>query len=184
MENKNVNAVTAFSQFGVAHADNDPTPHGVTTFDVGDEIDVSGLPAFGARAEIKPLPEGMYNFTVADMTAEDYEPKTENGKIPPCTKLNVKLHITDKDGVKHPVFDRLYLCGLDWSIRKIRDFFASIGVTSDNGKLKITMDVGGRTGRAKIEIHEYNGKKSNRVAYYTAPEKPDGLVAGKNDLPF
>lgn len=190
---------SAFNNFGTIHNDNDPMPHGpgapdVVTFGIGDTIDFGGVPAFGGRGVYKPiiLPEGFYNFTVKRAELSDYIPSGPTSKIPPCNKIDLRLVVTDKDGNMVNIFDTLFLArGLkkDWAIRKLHDFYASIGVISaDSPSLKLTLDITNRTGRAKIVVDEYNGKKRNKVAFYTPldpKDPPEGVNLGSNiNLPF
>lgn len=198
MNQNYVNNPAVFNQFGSAHNDSDPMPHGpgapdVVTFGIGDTINFDE-PAFGGRGAYKPviLPEGFYNFTVKRAELSDYIPSSAASKIPPCNKVDLRLAITDKDGNMVNVFDTIFLAkGLkkDWAIRKLHDFYASIGVIpADSTFMKFTLDIANRTGRAKIVVDEYNGKKRNKVAFYTPldpKDPPEGVNLGSNtNLPF
>lgn len=187
----------AFNNFGPAHKDSDPTPHGpgaadVVTFTIGDEIPLNGLPAFGGGFKQVLLPPGYYNFEVKQANLDDYIPAHEGGAIPPCPKVSLRLAVTTKDGDKVSVFDNLFICaGLknNWAIRKIRDFYCSIGALDPKAEtLKFDLNILGRTGRAKIGINEYNGKKRNQIEGYVAmnpKDPPAGVNMGNNtDLPF
>lgn len=119
------------------------------------------------------LPPGNYDFTV-----EELEKTQTNGseKLPPCNCAVLTLKIQHPDGTTNRVWDRLYLVKkMEW---KLSGFFRAIGV-KQHGE-SVTMDwnaVPGATGRCKIEIHEYNGQKTNQVKAYLDPEKPE-LQAG------
>lgn len=133
-------------------------------------------------------PAGVYDFTVTNVTAKEYKPKSTS-KIPNCAELDVRLTIKggSTDGKDVNVFDRLYIAP-DYMWRAIA-FAKCIGVYHNGMTVKeLQNSCVGEVGKFEVSIHEYNGKKSNQVKkyYYTelVPIVKSDLGSYNDDLPF
>ena len=117
------------------------------------------------------LPEGDYDFVV-----ETFERARHPGsdKLPPCPKAIIHLKIKGKDmhtgregevTIKHNLF--LY----SKMETMLSAFFVGIGQKKKNEKMKMNWNmVPGSTGRAKVEIREYNGSKFNQIKKFYDPQ--------------
>lgn len=171
---ENVDFSKGFGQFGEAHKDNDPKPHGevkqeekVEGFDFGAKLSRDMLqPKNGFEDDkettrlIKP---GVYDFTV-------YAAKqgvADKGKFRGFNRVNVVLKINPHDGIDKPVkvFDNFPL--VNTMMWKASRFVACIGMFDEAEKYGMEWDqYVGEGGQCEIETNEYNGDKKNRVKKY------------------
>ena len=123
------------------------------------------MPTFTYSAETgkkfedaKPLPEGDYLARIT--AAENTIAKSGN----PMIKVDLTV-----DGARWPIPD--WLVFTEKSFPKICSAVRSCGLNSkmkiEEGECEIdASDFEGATCRVHLKIEEYNGKESNRVAYY------------------
>ena len=136
------------------------------------------------EAKYSLLPEGDYRFTVKTLERGRYEPK-DPSKGPSCDQANLTLSVVGDDVDGNPItatiFHSLRLRTKETNF--IRVFFDSIGLAS--AKEKRVMPWGkivGETGVCRIQIHEYNGKESNRVQYFYERAKAPKKGMNFNDV--
>ena len=129
----------------------------------------------GQENEYPVLPAGTYSFEVRDASGEEYTPTATSKIKTRCAQINIKLRCEGEQDVT--VFDRLY--SAENTAWKITQFAKCIGIYHEGMTPKEVIDKSiGEIGKCKLEVHEYNGKKSNRVKEYIVPETK------KDDLPF
>lgn len=116
------------------------------------------------------LAEGDYSFTV-----ESFERARHNGseKLPACNKAIVYLKVKGRDmesgregevTIRHQLFLHSKTEGM------LCAFFAGIGQRKKGERMKMNWNlVPGSTGKAKIGIREYNGRKFNEVKKFYDP---------------
>lgn len=116
------------------------------------------------------LAEGDYTFTV-----ESFERARHGGsdKLPPCNKAIVYLKIKGRDlesgkegeaTIRHQLFLHSKTEGM------LCAFFTGIGQRKKGERMKMNWNlVPGATGKAKIGIREYNGKKFNEIKKFYDP---------------
>lgn len=116
------------------------------------------------------LAEGDYSFTV-----ESFERARHNGseKLPACNKAIVYLKIKGRDmesgregevTIRHQLFLHSKTEGM------LCAFFTGIGQRKKGERMKMNWNlVPGSTGKAKIGIREYNGRKFNEVKKFYDP---------------
>ena len=132
------------------------------------------------EASFSVLPEGDYKFRVLTWERGRFEPKDPT-KGPACDQATLHLEVegTDEDGkpTKVTVFHRLRLRKKELGF--IRRFFDCLGLASNDGKAVMPWNkIEGETGICELEVHEYNGKKSNQVKQFY--EKSKAPKVGKN----
>lgn len=128
--------------------------------------------------EYDPLPEGIYEFTVASMDRGRF---AGSAKMAACNMANIDLLIKDADGNDRHMFDSLYLNSkAEW---KLSQFFLCIGQKKKGEPLKPNWNtVPGSTGKLELYIDEYKDKegktrKNNKVSKYL-PYEPKQFKAG------
>lgn len=116
------------------------------------------------------LAEGDYSFTV-----ESFERARHNGseKLPACNKAIVYLKVKGRDmesgregevTIRHQLFLHSKTEGM------LCAFFTGIGQRKKGERMKMNWNlVPGSTGKAKIGIREYNGRKFNEVKKFYDP---------------
>lgn len=130
---------------------------------------------------------GIYNFEVANAKLVEYKPKP-GSKIPNCAELDLQLELkgASDDGKNVTVFDRIYFAPN--TIWRATAFTKCTGVFTEGMTPKdIALSSCGETGKVEVEIHEYNGKKSNRVKKYILPSAPEAEAfnpVDSSELPF
>lgn len=132
---------------------------------------------------------GTYEFEVTNATMKEYIPK-QGSKIPNCAELDVTLKFKGiaENGKDVTVFDRLFFA--ESTIWKATAFTKCIGIFYKGMTPKnIANGCMGEVGTAEIDIHEYNGTKSNRVKKYickdtSTPNKPIDMGSDSDELPF
>lgn len=124
---------------------------------------------------------GTYEFDVVDCKLVEYKPK-EGSKIPNCAELDVQLCFEGiADGKDVTVFDHIYFAPN--TVWKATTFAKCIKVFTKGMTPKDLANVcTGNIGKAVLEVHEYNEKKSNRVKKYLFEEEEKPI--DPNDLPF
>ena len=140
-----------------------------------DEIDEAKFPL---------LPEGDYRFTVKGLEKARYEPK-DLSKGPSCDQANITLSIigddTDGNSITATIFHSLRLRKKEAGFTRV--FFDSIGLASSEGRKVMPWGkIVGETGVCRIQIHEYNGKESNRVQYFYERAKAPKKGMNFNDV--
>lgn len=128
----------------------------------------------GTVSEFEPVEPGEYQFRVVSVERAYHNGSANMG---PCPVAKVEIELTDAPRAAH-VFDRLYLNKkVMW---KIVAFFTAIGLHEKGDDSPFKPDwqrAAGRTGRASIGIHEYNGNRYNEVKRWLVPK--DGAPAGQ-----
>lgn len=139
------------------------------------------------------LPEGDYNFTVANFERGRHP---GSAKIPACNKASLTLQVQTKEGVANIFLDLFLYRTMEW---KLSQFFRCIGQKQKGERLVMDWNrVAGSIGRAHIRQSEYTAndgttKTRNEVdRFYDYDEKNfpnvhDGfmeLPEGEDDLPF
>lgn len=116
------------------------------------------------------LAEGDYSFTI-----ESFERARHNGseKLPACNKAIVYLKVKGRDvesgregevTIRHQLFLHSKTEGM------LCAFFTGIGQRKKGERMKMNWNlVPGSTGKAKIGIREYNGRKFNEVKKFYDP---------------
>jgi hypothetical protein len=114
------------------------------------------------------LPAGDYIFEVTEATGKEYVPSTTS-KIKRCAMIALKLRIEGPQDAT--CFENLY--GDPSTLWKVTTFAKSIGVYHDGMTMgELLRKCQGAVGKASFIVHEYNGKKSNRVREFIAQSKP------------
>lgn len=140
---------------------------GYQTANYDGEIAFDGTIEQDAKEFILLLP-GEYQFKVRNIEKGRYEGKP-NG-LPACNMVKVELEINTPQGTEI-VYDNIYLhTRVEW---RISSFFACIGMKKKGEPLRMDWNIIGKTGLAKIENREYNGKKYNNISSYSLPEDYD-----------
>lgn len=173
---------SVFSQYGQAQPETTGRPltqrqeESNETFHAGEMLDISGMD--GVREpEYKPLPEGIYDVSVTKISYTDYMPTRPDAKLPACDKMVVNLKVLAPDGREGFARANFFLVRRPSQVKKLYDFYVSVGaMKAGDTKIPVGAEVEGAVGRAKIVVHEYNGKQYNEVHYFIAPPK--------DDLPF
>lgn len=132
------------------------------------------------EASFSILPEGDYKFTVVAWERGRFEPK-DPSKGPACDQATLHLRVEgqDEDGkmIEATIFHRLRLRKKE--VGFIRRFFDCIGLASNNGTAVMPWNkIEGESGICEIEVHEYNGKRSNQVKQFY--ERSKAPKVGKN----
>lgn len=132
------------------------------------------------EASYSLLPAGDYKFKVAAWERGWFEP-SDPAKGPACDQATLHLEIEGKDEngkpIKATIFHRLRLRKKELSF--IRRFFDCIGLAPNNGSAVMPWKkIDGETGICEVEIHEYNGKKTNQIKQFY--EKAKAPNVGKN----
>ena len=141
------------------------------TFTVGDTIDIKGVDGVEAPS-FEPLPEGIYYVTVTKVEHEDYFPTRPDAKLPACEKMVVKLKVMADDGRTGFARANFFFVKRPAMLKKLYDFYISVGAMQPGDtRLPLEADVEGSVARAKIVVHEYNGRKYNEVHYFLAPSE-------------
>ena len=137
--------------------------------------------------EFEPLPAGNYEFEIENVTLQSF---SGSDKVKPCNKLHIQLRTDLKDGYSRKVWDDIFLDEThNYSMNKLAKLVASSGITlgDDADEKLIALNLIGQLCNAEVEIHEWNGKKSNRIKKYIVPkaeEKPKTVEISDEDLPF
>lgn len=136
--------------------------------------------------DFTPLPEGNYEFEIENVTLQAFK---GSDKIKPCNQLHIQLRTDLKDGSSRKVWDDIKLDAThNFSMNRLNKLVQSTGVkmNDDDGEKEIANKLIGQLCIAELEIHEWNGKKSNRVTKYIVPEKAEKAapVISDEDLPF
>lgn len=136
--------------------------------------------------DFTPLPEGTYEFEIENVTLQAFK---GSDKIKPCTQLHIQLRTDLKNGSSRKVWDDIKLDSThNFSMNRLNKLVQSTGVrmNDDDGEKEIASKLIGQLCTAELEIHEWNGKKSNRVNKYIVPEKPQmpEVAIDSDDLPF
>ena len=187
--NNHFNSTGSFGQYGSAQPDTGSAP---TTENAllqpGMNVDISDIDVVSAV-----LPEGIYNFQVTKVELMDYMHKPD-GKLPDCTEMRVNVQLLPPTGEVAFATIRFYLINDKMQLRKLRDFYVSIGMLDKEAKtMQITSDVKGKFGRAKVKPHDYTGKDgktntNNQVEFFMELDPddpiPDGAPMGSDGLPF
>jgi hypothetical protein len=133
------------------------------------------------------LPAGTYEFQVESVKGSEFLPKP-GGKIGHCAQIALVLRVDQPDR-EYKVFENLYTDPT--TIWKITTFAKSIGLWHEGMTLpELMRNATGEIGNAELYVHEYNGKKSNRVKKFifkkgTVPAAPAPSVEiDSDDLPF
>ena len=142
--------------------------------------------------DFEPLQPGTYEFQIENVTLV---PFSGSDKVKPCNKLHIQLR-TDLDGAhSRKVWDDIFLDAThNYSMNRLAKIVQSCGISlSDSaGEKEIADSLIGELCNAEVIIHEYNGKKSNRISKYIVPkteEQPkapatSGIDISSDDLPF
>ena len=121
----------------------------------------------GTVSEFEPVEPGEYQFRVVSIERAYHNGSANMG---PCPVAKVEIELMGAPRAAH-VFDRLYLNKkVMW---KIVAFFTAIGLHEKGDDTPFKPDwqrAAGRTGRASIGIHEYNGSRYNEVKRWLAPK--------------
>ena len=174
---------SVFSQYGQAQPETTGRPlaqrqaENDGLFHAGEMLDISGMD--GVREpEYKPLPAGIYDVSVTKITYKDYMPTRPDAKLPACDQMVVNLKVLAPDGREGFARANFFFTKKSPAqVKKLYDFYVSVGaMKAGDTKIPVGAEVEGAVGRAKIVIHEYNGKQYNEVHYFIAPPK--------DDLPF
>ena len=107
------------------------------------------------------LPDGEYDFRVTAFERQQFD---GSEKMAPCPMAMLTLEFPTNGGAAI-VRDRLLLNSkMEW---KLSSFFGAIGQKKHGARLKMDWSkVVGSTGRAKVGMREYNGRKYNEVKSY------------------
>lgn len=141
--------------------------NGNETFGWDDEVE---------EASYSLLPAGDYRFKVVTWERGRFEPK-DPSKGPACDQATITLEIEgpDENGtpIKATVFHRLRLRKKELGF--IRRFFDCLGLAPNKGSAVMPWNrIEGETGICEIEVHEYNGKRSNQVRqFYERAKAPN-----------
>lgn len=186
--NNHFNSTGSFGQYGSAQPDTGSAP---TTENAllqpGMNVDISDIDVVSAV-----LPEGIYNFQVTKAELVDYMHKP-GGKLPDCTEMRVNVQLLPPTGEVAFATIRFYLINDKMQLRKLRDFYVSIGMLDKEAKtMQITSDVKGKFGRAKVKPHDYTGKDgktntNNQVEFFMELDPDDpipGATMQSDPLPF
>lgn len=149
---------------------------------------------FGATKNAKdtdmnfePLPAGNYEFEIENVTLVWF---SGSDKVKPCDKLHIQMRTDLEDGSSRKVWDDICLDEThNYSMNKLNKLVKSCEITiGDNADEKeIANKLIGQLCNAEVYIHEYNGKKSNKVRKYIVSEnkaEPKGIDINPDDLPF
>jgi hypothetical protein len=115
------------------------------------------------------------DYTVEVLNAEESVSKQGNELI------ELKLKVEPSGAI---LYDNLvFTANAFW---KIDAFRASTGetVTPDEDVEIIADDLIGRTGRARLTVEEYNGRKRNKVAAWLLPEAQEKKGGKSDENPF
>lgn len=134
------------------------------------EIEFDGTIEQDAQ-EFVTLAPGEYDFVVTDVEKGRYEGSKNQGGLPPCNMVKVRLEIQSNQGVA-VVYDNIYLhTRVEW---RISSFFACIGQKKKGEPLRMDWNaVRGARGKAKITNREYNGNTYNNLSSYILPADYD-----------
>lgn len=187
--NTHFNSTGSFGQYGAAQPEavNAPTTENAL-LQPGMNVDISDIDVVSAV-----LPEGIYNFKITKAELVDYMHKP-GGKLPDCTEMRVGVQLLPPTGEVAFATIHFYLINDKMQLRKLRDFYVSIGMLDKEAKtMQITSDVKGKFGRAKVKPHDYTGKDgktntNNQVEFFMELDPddpiPDGAPMGSDGLPF
>ncbi len=177
-----------FGQFGTMQADTTQAPTAENAcLRAGMTVDISDIDQTSAV-----LPEGIYNFKVTKCELLDYFHKA-GGKLPDCTEMRVNVQLLPPSGEVAFATIRFYLINDKMQLRKLRDFYISLGMLAEDAKtMPLTPAVKGKFGRAKVKPHDYQGRDgktntSNQVEFFVplTPEDPiPGMPMTTAKLPF
>ncbi|MBQ5769291.1 MAG: DUF669 domain-containing protein [Clostridiales bacterium] len=112
------------------------------------------------------LPAGKYDFEVVNFERSQFD---GSAKLPACKMAIVTFKIKAEDGKTSTVFERYYLCKKMEGM--LSALFKACGLKKKGEKTVMKWsELVGSTGRCKIEVHEYNGRESNRITTLYAKE--------------
>ena len=126
------------------------------------------------ESEFELLPEGTYDFTVAQMERGYFD---GSDKMSACPVANLTLEVRDPvNGQSGKVFESLYLhAKSEW---RLSQFFTAIGQKKKGEPLVPNWNlVPGSKGRLELSINEYTNKKTgekrknNRVSRFLPAEQ-------------
>lgn len=187
--NNHFNSTGSFGQYGSAQPEavNAPTTENAL-LQPGMNVDISDIDVVSAV-----LPEGIYNFKITKAELMDYMHKP-GGKLPDCTEMRVNVQLLPPTGEVAFATIHFYLINDKMQLRKLRDFYVSIGMLDKEAKtMQITPNVKGKFGRAKVKPHDYTGKDgktntNNQVEFFMELDPddpiPGGVSTGSDALPF
>lgn len=187
--NNHFNSTGSFGQYGAAQSEavNAPTTENAL-LQPGMNVDISDIDVVSAV-----LPEGIYNFKITKAELVDYMHKP-GGKLPDCTEMRVGVQLLPPTGEVAFATIHFYLINDKMQLRKLRDFYVSIGMLDKEAKtMQITSDVKGKFGRAKVKPHDYTGKDgktntNNQVEFFMELDPddpiPGGVPMSSDGLPF
>ncbi len=185
--NNHFNQSGNFGVFGQARPDTGERAEN-SPLQVGMTVNISNI---DVKSEI--LPPGIYNFRVTKAELADHF-CGPNGKIPDCTKIRVNMQLLDPLGKVAFATENFFLVNMDWPLRKLRKFYISLGMLEENAtSMKITTDVVGKYGRAKVSTATYEGKDgqkydNNHIDDFVPLDPddpiPDGMPMKSAPLPF
>lgn len=102
------------------------------------------------------LEEGDYNFIVTGFERGRFPGGKEEGKIPPCNKATLTLHVETVEGEASVKYDLLLWSTLEW---KISAFFRAIGQKKHGEAFRPNWNqVVGAQGRARFKPRTYTGR--------------------------
>ena len=137
--------------------------------------------------DFEPLPAGNYEFEIENVTLQEFK---GSEKIKPCIQLHIQLRTDLKNGSSRKVWDDIKLDPThNLSMNRLNKLVQSTGIPlrDEADEREISAVLIGQLCNAEVEIHEWNGKKSNRIKRYIVPKKEEKLetvVISDEDLPF
>lgn len=131
---------------------------------------------------------GTYSFEVMKTEKKTYTPKSVSSKIPTGTpQIDVQLRVEGKDesgkDIETYCFEHLYAS--DTTVWKATSFAKAIGIYHQGMSFGEIADKAiGEIGTAVVEVHEYNGQRSNRIKKFIEPAQPKAPKIDDSELPF